>query len=165
MGKESKKARRNGAGDFDPSLLSSKETALKIRKADILLGIFLALLCAATCWYVYSSGSGGAFAVVSVDGEEYGTYSLEKEQVIHVDSEYGHNTLTVEKGRIRMTEADCPDGYCMGQYKKSGGIDSSNQTIICLPNRVSVSIKAKNRGGTEAGSSEGPDAVTGVKGR
>ena len=44
-----------------------------IKKADIALGIFLSVLCAVVCWYVYSSGSSGSYAAVTVNGQAYGT--------------------------------------------------------------------------------------------
>lgn len=131
-----------------------------IRKADIALGIVLAVLCAAACWYAYSSGSSGTFVTVTVDGEEYGSYPLKQDDVIDIDTKYGHNTLVISGGKARMTEASCPDGYCLGQYEKNGGIDSSNQTIVCLPNRVAISIKADQNASESSG--DQPDAVSGT---
>jgi len=46
----------------------------------------------------------------------------------------GVNVLEVERGRIRMLTADCPDGICVRQGWRSGGL----MPIICLPNRVVV---------------------------
>jgi len=46
----------------------------------------------------------------------------------------GHNVLEVERGRIRMLFADCPDGTCIRQGWTSGGV----MPIVCLPNRVIV---------------------------
>lgn len=140
-----------------------------IKKADIVLGIFLVVLCAVICRHVYFSGSGGSYAAVTVDGEEYGTYSLAEDQEIDIDSEYGHNRLRIRDGRVLMTEASCPDGYCLNQHKKNGGMKDSNQTIVCLPNRVAVSILAEEktrRGGKddESAAFGGADAVVGEAG-
>ncbi len=139
-----------------------------IKKADIALGIFLSVLCAVVCWYVYSSGSSGSYAAVTVNGQAYGTYSLAEDQEIDIDSEYGHNRLTVSGGRILMTEASCPDGYCLNQHKKNGGMKDSNQTIVCLPNRVAVSILTGEKTERERGRSGGiysdSDAVAGAAG-
>ena len=43
----------------------------------------------------------------------------------------GTNTVTVKNGKVAVTEADCPDHYCM----KRGYCDSGAQ-IVCLPNRL-----------------------------
>ena len=134
-----------------------------ITKADILLAAALILLCAAACWYVWSEGSRGAFAEVSVNGELYGSYPLDRDDEISIDSGYGHNTLTIRDGKALMTEASCPDGYCLSQHRREGGIDSSNQTIICLPNRVSVTVKTgDNDVQEEEQENTVPDAVTGT---
>lgn len=134
-----------------------------MRKADIVLGIALVILCAAACWYAYSSGNNGTFVTVTVNGDEYGTYPLDRDDTVDIDTEYGHNTLVIKDGKALMTEASCPDGYCLGQYKQSGGIEASNQTIVCLPNRVAVSVKSDGaRSEAEGGDGNGaPDAVSG----
>ena len=48
----------------------------------------------------------------------------------------GRNVVTVEKGRIRVSEADCPDQICVYQ----GWISDSALPIICLPHRLVVEI-------------------------
>lgn len=44
------------------------------------------------------------------------------------------NTVEIDEGRVRMRDADCPDGLCVGQ----GWTDSDAKPIVCLPNRVTV---------------------------
>ena len=142
-----------------------------IRKADVVLGILLAVLCAVVCWYVWNSGSEGAYAVVTVDGEEYGSYPLNEDREIDIDSEYGHNRLKISGGKVLMTEASCPDGYCLDQHRGSGGMKDSNETIVCLPNHVVVSISQGDDGASvtggqsgESGGTDVPDAVAGAAG-
>ena len=48
----------------------------------------------------------------------------------------GRNTLSVEKGRIRIAEADCPDQVCVNQ----GWISNGTVPIICLPHRLMIEI-------------------------
>ncbi len=76
----------------------------------------------------------GAFARVTVDGMVVGEYPLS------VDGEYilndGSNVLVIEGGEAYMKHADCPDGLCKNQGKKS----HSGERIVCLPNRVSIEI-------------------------
>lgn len=149
-----------------------------IKKADIVLGVFLLIFCAATAVFSYGACGRGADAVIEVNGELYGTYPLSQDRIIQIESEFGHNEAVVNDGKIYMAESDCPDSYCLGQHRSSGGIDSSNQTIVCLPNRVVISVngdakKTKNSGGNDAeeidgvsggaavSSSDMPDAVSG----
>ncbi len=136
-------------------------------KNDIILavGILLGALC---LWCVIfllqrSRGQDGLMVVVTVDGEEYysgplvidaegiennsgvfGEHSEDvdgkdkkgekNERVIDID---GHNKVVIYDGEVRMEEADCPDKLCVLQ----GKISRSGQTIICLPNKVMVTIK------------------------
>lgn len=64
------------------------------------------------------------------DGELVKTVSLGVDQEFSV---HGHNTITVKDGTIAVTQADCPDGYCMKRGFCSGGAD-----IVCLPNRLVI---------------------------
>lgn len=42
----------------------------------------------------------------------------------------------VKDGKIRLTKASCPDKIC----EKTGYIGSSAQSIICVPNKITVSV-------------------------
>ena len=127
-----------------------------IKKADIILGAVLAVLCGLICWAVYGADYGtGVLATVRVDGEIYGTYDLSEDRTVNINKNGNHNCVIIRNNKVLMTEADCPDKYCLKQYRREGGIDKNNQTIVCLPNRVVISISG-------AESAEEPDAVVGA---
>lgn len=42
----------------------------------------------------------------------------------------------VKNGKIRLTNASCPDKIC----EKTGYIGSSGQSIICVPNKITVAV-------------------------
>lgn len=48
----------------------------------------------------------------------------------------GTNTVQVERGRIRISEADCPDQVCVNR----GWISDSTVPIICLPHKLMIEI-------------------------
>ena len=48
----------------------------------------------------------------------------------------GANTVQVERGRIRISAADCPDQVCV----KQGWISGGAVPIICLPHRLTIEI-------------------------
>ena len=86
----------------------------------------------------------GTTAVVRVDGEEL--YRIDLAAVresydINIDTQYGHNTVHVEPGRISVSEADCPDQLCMHQK----AISKDKESIICLPNRVVVTVESEQK--------------------
>ena len=88
----------------------------------------------------------GAYAVVSVKGEEYGRYTLSKNQVLEIEGPLGTNYLTIEDGTVRMEAAACPDHYCI----KQGVISKTGEQIICLPNGIIVEIIGGEETGLDA---------------
>ena len=49
----------------------------------------------------------------------------------------GRNVITVKDGKIAVTEANCPDHYCMLRGFCAGGTQ-----IVCLPNQLVISFEA-----------------------
>lgn len=65
------------------------------------------------------------------DGELIDTLSLSVDQERTVQSANGTNVVTIRDGAVAVTEADCPDHYCMQRGFCHGGTE-----IVCLPNRL-----------------------------
>lgn len=68
---------------------------------------------------------------ITVDGKEYGTYSLAKNQTIKINDT---NVCEIKDGHARMISAECPDHLCM----KQKAVDEKGGTIVCLPNKVVI---------------------------
>ena len=117
-----------------------------INKKDIIFaaGIILAALLIFVCMQ-FGKQKAGNFIRITIDGREYGVYSLNEDKVINVDGEFGHNQVVIQDGEAYMKEADCPDHYCM-EYK---AISQKNETIICLPHKMVVEVIADNSDGSE----------------
>ncbi len=47
----------------------------------------------------------------------------------------GHNLITIRDGKIAVTEATCPDHYCMER-----GFCDSGTPIVCLPNKLVITF-------------------------
>ena len=60
-------------------------------------------------------------------------------QLFEIITDMGYNIIEVRDGGVYMTEADCPDKYCVSQ----GRISEIGQVIVCLPNKVIVEIRSK----------------------
>ena len=71
---------------------------------------------------------------ITVDGKEFGIYSLSKDQVIHIGDT---NVCEIKDGKVTMIKATCPDHYCM----KQKAVDEHGGSIICLPNKVVIEGK------------------------
>lgn len=82
----------------------------------------------------------GAVAVVEIDGDEVATYSLD------TDGEYvlngGTNVLVIEDGCAYLSYAECPDHTCV----RTGKIRYVGESIVCLPNRLSVTVRGEGEG-------------------
>ena len=95
----------------------------------------------------------GSVAEIYQDGRILHTISLDKVEnpyEITISGQDRHNIVLVEKGKISMKDATCPDGLC----KKIGAIKNSSYPIVCLPNKVIIKIK-----GGEVGY-DTPDAIS-----
>ena len=108
------------------------------KKDIILLAAVLAAAAIAGLILLALRTEDGSCVTVTVDGEIYGTYSLNEDQTVEIQTEYGTNILEIKDGAAAMIEASCPDGYCMDQGSKN----KNRQTIVCLPNKVVVEISA-----------------------
>ena len=110
----------------------------RIGKRDlVLLGVLLIILLIIFFAFRAAHKSPGGTVKICVNGEEFGTYSLEEEQTIPIRSgDEVTNYLEIKDGYANMTEANCPDKLCVHQSK----IHAKGETIVCLPNKIVVSI-------------------------
>lgn len=99
----------------------------------LIVGIVFAAILLSVAFLLKGS-SVGTTVIVSVDGEEYGRYSLLKEQVVQIGDT---NTLVIHNHEADMLFAECPDQICV----KHTSISDTDENIICLPNKVVVTIE------------------------
>ena len=101
---------------------------------DIILILAVLAVAAVLLIVARSHGEAGSYAVVMVRNDEIGRYSLAFDGIYAIND--GKNTIEIRDGKVRMTEADCPNHLCVRQ----GWISFSGQSIVCLPNELSVTI-------------------------
>ena len=89
------------------------------------------------------AGNAEGVLEVTVDGEVYGRYPLDREQEINVVTVYGKNTVVIEGGTAYVTEADCPDKICVGMQK----ISCDGEMICCLPHRLILTVRGTESAG------------------
>ena len=106
-------------------------------KNDVIFISILAVFCIAVCVWVYKGGAvEGSNIVITVDGKEYGTYSLLEEQTIVIEDGDAKNVIVIKGGKAYMQEASCPDQLCVDQNE----ISFDKESIICLPNKVVITV-------------------------
>ena len=57
------------------------------------------------------------------------------QKLIFNTADGNYNIVTVKDGKIAVTEADCPDQYCVKQ-----GFCNSGEQIVCLPHKLVISF-------------------------
>ena len=113
-----------------------------IRKADIFLAAFL-IAAGILLSFVLSFGDSlGQTLVITVDGDEFGSYSLMEDRTIQIDKNGHHNTVSIKDGSVSMISSDCPGQDCVHQHS----VSVSGETIVCLPNRVVLEITGGKAG-------------------
>ena len=78
-------------------------------------------------------GEDASRAKITSGGRLIRTVDLSVDQEFTVETDGGYNIVTVKDGKIAVTEASCPDHYCMNRGFCSGGAQ-----IVCLPNRLVI---------------------------
>lgn len=71
--------------------------------------------------------------------------SQEADRSFEVKTDSGSNTVEIKDGRIRVSEADCPDKTCV----RMGWLDSSAMPIVCLPHDLVIAF-TDGDGGVDA---------------
>ena len=118
---------------------------------DIILILCLLLFAAIGMFYLFVLREQGNTVKVTVDGKTYGTYSLSKnitEDIYSGKNNEHLNRLIIEDGKAYMETATCPDGICV----EHAPIFRNGESIVCLPQRVVISIITHN-------DTENPDVI------
>ncbi len=106
-----------------------------IGKSDIIL-ILVLLLASLSIFAVHtimSSQGSNALCRITVNGELYGTYELDRDQTIDIDHT---NVCTIRDGKVKMISANCPDQICVDSI----AVSRNGESIVCLPNRIVITI-------------------------
>lgn len=107
-----------------------------ITKADIVLFIVILVLGTAISAYAFVGGDKGEQVVIKVRGVEQGRYKLSENKSIDLKQHSHTNTVLIKDGKVKMKYSDCNNQNCVHQ----GEISRTNESIVCLPNRVSIEI-------------------------
>ncbi len=124
-----------------------KETFKEITIYDWALFVVLILLSLSGLFLVKGLALSGNTASIEVNGKLLYRLSLDEDRTVEVNGPVGVTRVEVKQGKVRIVDSPCPNKLCVRQ----GWIERG--AIICLPNRVVVTI-----GG---GGMRGVDAISG----
>ena len=112
---------------------------LKTKTWAILVAVLL-LLSGAAALFLAGHEAEGTVVEILQDGKVLETIDLAKVEepytMVIEDHHGGSNTVEVEPGRIRISEADCPDQICV----QRGWLDQEASPIVCLPHRLTIRL-------------------------
>ena len=76
---------------------------------------------------------------ISVDGDVWGEFPMSENVEIQIPGvDGGYNILVIQDGQAHVAQASCPDGICAAHRP----ISRDGESIICLPNKVVVEVRA-----------------------
>lgn len=107
---------------------------MKWRIADFFV-IGIVFILAACIWVYPMFSQSGEIALIEQNGIVQ-TVSLQDDAEITLENA----TVLIENGEVYISEATCPDKVCVN----TGRISKKGQSIVCVPNRIVVTIEGKS---------------------
>ncbi|MBQ3196266.1 MAG: NusG domain II-containing protein [Clostridia bacterium] len=79
----------------------------------------------------------GARADIRIDGELYGSYTLNTDRRVDIEKDGAVlGVAVIEDGKVYMESAACGGGDCV----KQGAVNRVGQCILCLPQGISIYV-------------------------
>lgn len=123
-----------------------KKKAFGRRDLILLLAVLVIGLIGIVILYTRPAALNGEVEV-AVDGEVVMTLPLSEDTEVTIEGvDGGENLLVIQDGKAKIESASCPDGICVRHY----AISRDGESIICLPNRVVVTIRGGEKGDVDA---------------
>lgn len=118
----------------------------RIRKGDTVLVGILLLSAVILYWALPILMSCGNWVVIICNDKPEARYLLDIDQEISVIGVMGETKVSIRNGRAKITESPCRNKLCtlMGDLGKEGG------ALVCVPNKVVVTVSDDNMEGVDA---------------
>ena len=129
--------------------MSFRKILLNTTGPDRILFLLLLSVSLAGIFFIKDIMPQSRSVLVEVNGKPVYILPLDKNRILSVEGPAGNTTIEIKDHAVRITDSPCSNKLCI----KQGWIHSGS--IVCLPNRVVVTIGNKDR------QKDGPDAITG----
>lgn len=116
---------------------------MDLNKSDIILFVAIITIVIASSFFLFlSDHSSGTKALVMKNNKVILEIDLTKKETLYeVEGELGVVKILAGEGRVKVMEETSPYNLC----SKQGYISNTYETIICLPNRISIEIVAEKK--------------------
>lgn len=118
---------------------------LKKHKKDIILILSLLIVSTIALLFMLFNKKDGSYAVVVINGVETQSLSLSTNTEITLKNGNDFNVLVIEDGKAYIKEASCPDKLCVKQHT----VQYNGETLVCLPNKITVKIISDTEADTD----------------
>ncbi|MFA6056511.1 MAG: NusG domain II-containing protein [Thermodesulfovibrionales bacterium] len=129
--------------------MSFRKILLNTTGADRILFLLLLSVSLSGIFFIKDIMPQSRSVLVEVNGKPVYILPLDKNRILSVEGPAGNTTIEIKDHAVRITDSPCSNKLCI----KQGWIHSGS--IVCLPNRVVVTVGDKDR------QKDGPDAITG----
>jgi hypothetical protein len=116
------------------------QNAMNKKRNDLILLLGIVLIAALVLIAFHFLKADGATIEVTKNGKKIAEYPLTQNAEIKLDGAAGHAILIIEDGQAYIKEASCPDKLCI----KQGKINKNGETVICLPNKLVVTVNSED---------------------
>ena len=116
-----------------------KKSILKSRNKEIIAVLILVLIAVVSfvCIRFFVEGE-GKYVKVYVNEKLTKTFDLTKDREYFIETKLGYNLLIINNEKARILDADCPNKICVDK----GYISKNDESIICLPHHVVVTVES-----------------------
>ena len=107
----------------------------KIKIGD-LLTIFIFIVLTGYLSSILWNFPQGEYLKIQMGKQVIGSFSLNQNVIKIIEGPIGKTEVIIDSGKVRISKSPCTKKYCLHQ----GWINKLNQTIVCVPNQISISI-------------------------
>ena len=111
-----------------------------MKKGDFIIYVCAVVVALAPLLFFIAPKQEPSRAIVRIDGRQVRSFPLSRDAEETFETANGSNTVVVKDGKVSITTADCPAHTCIDM----GPIDTVNETLVCLPNRLTVLIEGRD---------------------
>lgn len=114
--------------------------SLEMKIGDWLI-ILCCLLLIPFAWLLTMHKPGVTAAIeITADNKTPVIYSIKENQQINITGELGQSVIEIRDGKVRFSDSPCGRKVCI----LSGWHQHSGDHIVCLPNKVGISLLSQN---------------------
>ncbi len=119
---------------------------LRIRAADILLVVLFIALSIFTFYHTRHRYQSGRFYLIEIEGTLLYRMPLHTDTLLCLTGTTGPFSVQASGAKVRVLKTTCPAKIC----KRTGWIQKPGESIICVPNALSITIEGTKQGTIDA---------------